>query len=429
MIRPVFYYKSMEKKRVVLHADCNSFYASVESVKRPELKEVPMAVAGNPESRHGIILAKNELAKKFNIKTAETIWQAKKKCPDLVLVPPSYSDYVSYSKRVNSIYQQYTDLCETFGLDETFLDVTASLKLFGKTGRGIADELRERVKKEIGITISVGVSFNKIFAKLGSDYKKPDAVTVIDEDNFREFTKDIPVGDMFFVGPKTAMKLRNIGIDTIGKLASTEPASLEGLFGKNGRVMWEAANGLNRDPVRSVYEKSLPKSVGQGYTFPSNLRYREEIRLGASTLSEKVIMRMRSQDLLCSGVQVHLRDPSFHDISRQKKFQRPTRLYTDIFSGAMELINKNWDYRKELRAMTITAIGISKEEETVYQMDLFGVDEKTEKQENLEDAFYGLKKKYGDAMIRRGNLLNVEGKGEPSDDEDRYIPFHGLEKK
>ena len=216
--------------RTILHCDCNGFFASVECILHPEYKNVPMAVCGNPDNRHGIILAKNELAKKYRIQTAETIWQAKQKCPDLVLAPPHHEEYQKYSVRINEIYQRYTDLVESFGIDESWLDVTGSQTLFGK-GTQIADELRAIIRQEVGLTVSVGVSYNKIFAKLGSDYKKPDAITVISKDNYKQIAWPLPVGDLLYVGPATQRKLSSIGIHTIGELAETSHDILRSIFG------------------------------------------------------------------------------------------------------------------------------------------------------------------------------------------------------
>ena len=210
------------KDRAILHCDCNGFFASVETLLDPSLANVPMVVTGDPESRHGIILAKNEKAKKYGIRTAETIWQAKQKCPGLVCVLPHHEMYGQISKRVNEIYLDYTDLVDPFGIDESFLDVTGSLRLFGKTPKELADDVRERVKREIGITISVGVSFCRVFAKLGSDYKKPDATTVIDRSNYREIAYPLPVSDLLFAGRRSTEALAKMGILTIGDLARAD---------------------------------------------------------------------------------------------------------------------------------------------------------------------------------------------------------------
>ena len=206
--------------RVILHCDMNGFFASVELLDYPQLRDKPMAVCGNPENRHGIILAKNEIAKKYGVVTAETLWQARKKCPDLQVVPPHHDKYKHYSRMINDIYLRFTDMVEPFSVDESWLDVTASLKLFG-AGKEIADTIRQTVKKELGLTLSVGVSYNKIFAKMGSDYKKPDATTIITRENFKNLLWPLDIHEMFFVGDATAARLHECGIKTIGELALT----------------------------------------------------------------------------------------------------------------------------------------------------------------------------------------------------------------
>ncbi|MBR3640621.1 MAG: DNA polymerase IV, partial [Oscillibacter sp.] len=216
-------------ERIILHCDLNSFFASVELLSRPELRDVPVAVSGDPASRHGIILAKNEPAKKFGVKTAETIWQAKKKCPDLVLLPSHHALYREYSKKVNAIYDEYTDLVEPFGIDESWLDVTHTLHLFGGDAKGLADALRARLREELGLTISVGVSFNKVFTKLGSDYKKPDATTVISPENWKEIVWPLPVGDLLFVGAAARKAFAQYGVETVGQLAACKREMTETL--------------------------------------------------------------------------------------------------------------------------------------------------------------------------------------------------------
>ena len=257
-------------ERTILHCDCNSFYASVETQLDPTLADGPSAVCGDPESRHGIILAKNEKAKAFGVQTAETIWQAKRKCPDLRLVAPHREEYVKYSRRCNELYLQYTDLVDPFGIDESFLDVTGSMHLFG-TGEQIADELRRRMREEVGLTISVGVSFNRAFAKLGSDYKKPDATTVFSRENFRERVWPLPVNTLLYVGKRAAARLDGLGVHTIGDLAACEPAFVHGIFGKQGDMLLRYARGEDDEPVRSFYAEREVKSVGNGMTFAHNL--------------------------------------------------------------------------------------------------------------------------------------------------------------
>ena len=294
--------------RVILHCDLNCFYASVELLSHPDLREIPTAVCGDPSSRHGIILAKNEPAKKYGVQTAETIWQAKKKCPGLVLLPPHHSLYHEYSRKVNQIYDQYTDLVEPFGIDESWLDVTHTLHLFGGDAAALADILRGRIKKELGLTLSVGVSFNKVFAKLGSDYKKPDATTVISRENWRSLVWPLPVGDLLYVGGAARKLLRQYGVETIGQLASCRREMLETLMGKMGIQLHEYANGLDRERVRSRREAEPVKSVGNSTTFPQNLTTTREVRQGIAVLADSVATRLRRLGLYAGGVQVTVRD-------------------------------------------------------------------------------------------------------------------------
>ena len=279
--------------RIILHCDLNSFYASVELRSHPDLRDVPTAVCGDPTSRHGIILAKNEPAKKFGVQTAETIWQARKKCPGLVLLPPHHSLYRQVSKQVNAIYEQYTDLVEPFGIDESWLDVTHTLHLFGGDAKALADHLRQRMRREMGLTLSVGVSFNKVFAKLGSDYKKPDATTVISQDNWKSLVWPLPVGALLYVGGAARKILAQFGVKTIGQLAACRRDALETLMGKMGGQLHDYANGLDTDPVRSRYEEEMVKSVGNGTTFPKNLTTAEQVRGGIAVLADSVATRLR----------------------------------------------------------------------------------------------------------------------------------------
>ena len=279
--------------RVILHCDMNGFFASVELLDYPQLKDKPMAVCGNPDNRHGIILAKNEIAKSYGVVTAETLWQARKKCPQLQTVPPHHDKYRHYSKLINEIYLRYTDMVEPFSVDESWLDVTGSLRLFG-TGRQIADTLRETVKKELGLTLSAGVSFNKIFAKMGSDYKKPDATTVITRENFKSLLWPMDIGSMFFVGKATARKLHDFGIKTIGELAMSDKKMISSLLGKQGGVIHDYANGLDMTPVLRYDQLEKIKSIGNGTTFRRNLQGPDDLQVAVMGLSDTVAPRRRS---------------------------------------------------------------------------------------------------------------------------------------
>ena len=390
--------------RIILHCDLNSFYASVELRDHPDLRTVPTAVCGDPSSRHGIILAKNEAAKKYGVQTAETIWQARKKCPGLVLLPPHHSLYRQVSKQVNAIYEQYTDLVEPFGIDESWLDVTNTLHLFGGDARALADALRERMKRELALALSVGVSFNKVFAKLGSDYKKPDATTVISRENWQKLVWPLPVGALLYVGGAAQKLLAQFGVKTIGQLASCRRDALETLMGKMGAQLHDYANGLDTDPVRSRYEAEPVKSVGNGTTFPQNLTTAEQVRGGIAILADSVASRLRHAGLYAGGIQVTVRDPQFRDRSRQMQLPAPTHLIRELTAAAMELTHQLWKPPAPVRALTVTAIHLVRSEDAYEQVDLFtaGAAPKQEKQEKLEAAMDRLRGKYGTGVISYG---------------------------
>ena len=279
-------------ERVILHSDLNNFYASVECLYNPSLRGKPVAVAGDPEARHGIVLAKNYEAKACGVATGNPLWMAKKKCPDIIFVPPHYDLYMKYSQIAKEIYSEYTDQVEPYGLDECWLDVTGSTHLFGD-GRRIANELRKRIKFELGVTASVGVSYNKIFAKLGSDMKKPDATTIISSDHFRDVVWPLPVNDLLYVGRATHNKLKRYGIHTIGDLAQADQKLLHNMLGQNGLMLWMFANGLDTSPVSNIGAKFLIKSIGNSTTAPLDLITDEDIRITLMVLCESVSSQMR----------------------------------------------------------------------------------------------------------------------------------------
>ena len=390
--------------RIILHCDLNSFYASVELRSRPDLQNVPVAVCGDPTSRHGIILAKNEPAKKFGVQTAETIWQAKKKCPELVLLPPHHKLYRQVSKEVNTIYEQYTDLVEPFGIDESWLDVTGSLHLFGDDARQLADDIRARLRQEVGLTISVGVSFNKVFAKLGSDYKKPDATTVISRENWRDIVWPLPVGDLLFVGRAAQRTLGQYGVETIGQLAACKPEMLEQLMGKMGVQLYRYANGLDDAPVRPQHQREPVKSVGNSTTFPENLTRWEEIRSGLQLLSDSVAGRLRKEGLYCGGVAVAVKDAQFRTVSRQMRLGTPTHLMRDIFEAAQELTRRIWKAPTPVRLLSVTALYITDSADSYQQLDLLAGDAplRDQRQEQLESAMDTIRGKYGRDAIAFG---------------------------
>ena len=387
--------------RVIYHCDCNSFYCSVELLSHPELRRVPTAVCGDPKSRHGIILAKNEPAKKFGVRTAETIWQARQKCPDLVLLPSHRGLYTEYSKKVNAIYDRFTDLIEPFGIDESWLDVTGSLHLFGGDPKALADRIRDTVREELGLTISVGVSFNKIFAKLGSDYKKPDATTVISREDFRQIVWPLPVTDLLYVGRAAAKVLGQYGVGTIGELAVFDRSALIELLGKQGGQLWEYANGLEHSPVAPAGSYTPPKSVGSGETFPRNLTKPDEVRRGAAMLADQVAIRLRKHAMKASTLQVTIRDPNFKDICRQRPLDAPTNTARELYRAAMDILARSWKSGAPIRALTLTAHNLIPEGEAAEQLDLFqsAAPKQRERVEKLERTMDAIRSKYGKGAV------------------------------
>lgn len=396
--------------RVIFHCDCNGFYASVELLSHPELRNAPVAVCGDPKSRHGIILAKNELAKGFGVKTAETIWQAQKKCPGLVLLPAHHRLYEEYSKKVNAIYERFTDLIEPFGIDESWLDVTGTLHLFGNDPKALADRIRNTVRQELGLTISVGVSFNKIFAKLGSDYKKPDATTLITVDNFQQIVWPLPVTDLLYVGRAAAVVLSQYGIHTIGQLAAFDRDALTALLGKQGSLLWMYANGLENSPVAPAGQYTPPKSVGNGETFPHNLTQQDEVRRGVAMLADEVAARLRRHHLRATTLQVTIRDPNFKDICRQRPLPAPICTARELTRAALDILSASWKPGAPIRALTLTAQNLVPESEAAEQLELFDsqAPRRRDKVEKLERVMDDLRRKYGHDALSSASLASKQ---------------------
>lgn len=399
----------MDKDRRILHCDMNSFYASVELLSRPDIKDKPVAVAGDPDSRHGIILAKNELAKKFGVVTAETIQSAKRKCPTLVTIPPHHEKYNEYSHMLNSIYLEYTDLVEPFSVDESWLDVTASEMLLGDA-KIIADNIRERVHCELGLTLSVGVFFNKIFAKMGSDYKKPDATTVISRENFRELLWPMPVSEMFFVGRATATKLNNFGIHTIGDLAHADQALLSNTFGVHGLSLYKYANGQDDDPVRAYDNREDIKSVGHGMTFRRNLRGVDDIGLALTELTDKVSTRLRRHKKWARGIKIEITTPEFKRLSRQKHLSSPINSPAAFRNTAFELIKELNYTNRSIRLLTVTAINLTDSPDggqlTIFTMGASTEERnQNEKDANIAKAMDEIRDKFGKSSIKFAHVI------------------------
>lgn len=389
-------------ERVILHSDLNNFYASVECLYNPSLRGKPVAVAGNPEARHGIVLAKNYAAKACGVATGNPLWMAKQKCPDIVFVPPHYDLYMKYSKIAREIYSEYTDRVESYGLDECWLDVTGSTHLFGD-GKIIADKLRERIKQELGVTASVGVSYNKIFAKLGSDMKKPDATTVITSDRFREIVWPLPVSDLLYVGRATHNKLRRYGITTIGELAQANRDFLRHLLGKNGEMLWLFANGLDTSPVSNIGAKSLIKSIGNSTTAPRDLVTDEDIRITLRVLCESVSSRMREYGFVCSTVQIGVRDNELHSYERQGKLLYPNRTTSALSEKAFELYKQNHTSGKPVRSLSVRACKLSVLENE--QLSLLPEISSIQKQEAIDSVIDNIRSRFGHFSVQRGIML------------------------
>lgn len=387
------------EERVILHCDLNNFFASVSLLFNPTLRSVPVALCGDKEQRHGIVLAKNEAAKRCGVKTAEAIFEAKAKCPELVILPPMMDKYKEYSEKAHRIYEEYTDMIEPFGIDECWLDVTGSRLLFG-SGEEIADKIRREIKQKLGITVSVGVSFNKVFAKLGSDMKKPDGITVISRENFREKIWRLPISDLLFVGRKTTDRLRSCGICTIGDAAVCSDEMLERLLGKNGLELKRYALGEDNSPVSRQHEKATPKSIGRSVTRQQDFKTPDEIWGMFLSLAREISDSLREQGLYAGGVQVHIRNAALS----VKEFSRS---YPDSVNGAkiiaergMELLNEHFGFTEPLRSVGLRAINL-RGYQTAIQEDIFGDSEKRETEEKIESSIYELRKKFGSTSITR----------------------------
>ena len=389
----------LTKNRVILHCDMNGFFASVELLDYPELRDKPMAVCGDPESRHGIILAKNEIAKRYGIVTAETLWQARKKCPDLQTVPPHHKKYQHYSRLINEIYLQYTDMVEPFSVDESWLDVTASTSIKGD-GMKIAKEISSRIKYELGVTVSIGVSWNKIFAKLGSDYKKPDAITEFSKDNYKDIAWKLPVGDLLMVGRSTERTMKKLGICTIGDLAGAEPSILETYLGKMGLVLHTFANGWDETPVSVEGYKAPIKSIGNSTTTPRDLVSELDVKIILMALSESVGARLRENGFQCRTVEISIRDNGLYHFTRQCKLDRASNLTEEIARTAFELFQKNYNWEHPIRSLGVRGCDLVSEE-MPYQLDLFMDETKREKIKKMDQVVDEIRGRFGYQSIQR----------------------------
>ncbi len=390
-------------ERIILHCDMNNFFASVECRDFPHLKNNPVAVCGSQEERHGIVLAKNQLAKMCGVKTGEPIWMAKKKCPGLLTVPPHYDRYLHFSKKARQIYSEYTDRIESFGIDEAWLDITGSTRLFG-CGTKISDELRKRIKEELGLTISIGLSFNKIFAKLGSDMKKPDGFTIIPRSSFREKIWHLPASDMLFIGPATTKKLNNCGLFTIGDLANAPIRQIELLLGKNGVAHWRNANGLDNSIVQKSDWAIPAKSIGNSTTAHRDLENNNDVWQIFLQLSENVSYRMRCAGVVAKTIQIHIRDKALHTQEHQIQMATPIQNGFDIAKAAMEVFCRFYNWGAPVRSVGVRAIDLESEQAGV-QISLLEDYSSLLKRSQVEKSMDKIRDKYGKSTIGRARLL------------------------
>lgn len=390
-------------ERIILHSDLNSFYASVEMMLDPSLRGKAMAVCGSTEDRHGIVLAKSELAKRAGIKTGMVNWEAKQKCPELILVKPQYEQYLKYSALTRAIYYRFTDLVEPFGMDECWIDCTGSRRIFGD-GMQIAEAIRAATKEELGLTVSIGVSFNKIFAKLGSDMKKPDAITEVSRENFKDKVWPLPASDMIYVGRATTKKLADRGIVTIGDIAAWDPKYLRDWFGVNGEMIWNFASGNDTSRVAHRDFVSPVKSIGHGITCIADLENENEVWKVMLELSQDIGHRLRVHELMAGGVQITVKNNDLYYNQYQTQFRLATRSPMTIAEKGRELFHARYDWSRPIRALTIRAINLVPQT-TTQQIDLFTDMEHIEKRDRLETAIEDIRRRFGKRSIYSAALM------------------------
>lgn len=371
----------------------------------PSIRNKPVAVCGDAELRQGIVLTKNYIAKGYGVKTGDVLWQARQKCPDIVCVPANYDRYLTYSKLATEIYSDYSSQVQPFGLDECWLDITGSTQLLGSS-ENIAKEIQSRVYSELGVTVSIGVSFNKVIAKLGSDMNKPNGICIIDHEHFKEKVWPLPVSDLLYVGRATHRKLQGYGVSTIGDLAKLDTGWLGYKFGKIGLMLWDFANGIDNSPVSNIGAKSMIKSVGNSTTAPRDLVCDDDVKITLYALAESVSERLRDYDLRCTTVQISIRDNALSSYERQMKLTHPTNATQDIFSAAYELYKQNHTGSGKLPIRSIGVRGCNLVYEKEMQLSLFPDIARTQKQEQLDFTLDGIRRRYGHFSVQRGIMLN-----------------------
>ncbi len=392
--------------RYVAHWDVNYFYAQIEVMRNPKLRGYRVAVGGDVEARHGIILAATPEAKKFGVKTGMTLNEAKALCPYLIILPPDFDYYMQVSGDFKSILADYTDLTEDFGLDESWGDLTHTWKLFAKSPLELCEIIRHRVLNELGLTISTGLSYNKIFAKLGSDYKKPFGLTIITPQNFKDIVWRLPAQDLLYVGRETQVKLNSRGIRTIGDIARTSPKNLQAwLKSKVGLYLSVFANGEDHSPVSPNHEDAGIKSIGNSWTTPRDIKNETDCRIVFQGLADSVSTRMRELGFMCRTVQIDLRDTFLVSKQRQFTFETPTFISSELCDYAMMLLGKHHDWNRSLRSIGIRGLNLTPPN-TSYQFSLFENPEKRQKLEDLEYVKDEIREVYGTNAIMTGLQLS-----------------------
>ena len=393
------------KDRTILHSDINCCYAAIEHLHHPELAGKPLAVGGDPEARHGIILTADYLAKKHGVKTGMALWQAKQLCPEINIISPRMDLYLRFSKMAHEIYGEYTDLQEAYGIDESWLDVTDSVSIKGD-GYKIAQEISNRMKSELGITVSIGVSFNKIYAKLGSDYKKPDAITTMYWDEFRDKAWGLPASDLLYVGRSTSAKLQRLGIRTIGDLARTDEKILHSQFGKMGDILWAFANGYDDSPVKYEDAHAPIKSIGNSTTTPRDLVNEQDVKIVLTILAESVAARLRENGFKCRVVEISVRDNELFSFTRQRKIDHATNVTSEIAEEAFRLFQENYNWQKPIRSVGVRGADLVNDNYW-EQIDLFSSVEFREKQMKVDEAVDDIRRRFGFYSVQRG-LMYVD---------------------
>lgn len=409
--------------RTILHSDINCCYAAIEHLYRPELNGKPLAVGGDPESRHGIILTADYISKKHGVKTGMALWEAKQKCPELNIVSPRMDLYLRFSRMAHEIYAEYTDLQEAFGIDESWLDVTESVSLKGD-GYRIATQISNRIKSELGITVSIGVSFNKIFAKLGSDYKKPNAITTMYDGEYQEKAWKLPVADLLYVGRSTRVKLEKLGVRTIGDLAQTDEKILRAYLGKMGSILWAFANGYDDSPVRQEDVHAPIKSIGNSTTTHRDLENDTDVKIVLYILTESVAARLRENGFRCRVVEISLRDNDLYSFTRQKKISYATNITEEIAKAAYLLFKENYDWRKPLRSIGVRGSDLVTDNYW-EQIDLFGTQQLREKKMRADTAVDDIRRRFGFYSIQRGLMYQDRILSAVNAKEDHTVYPHG----